>query len=150
MEQTDVLLQNTYFLLIVVGGAFFLLATSGKFVNQMMNLIYNKSIQEISAATEEHKSSELNPKSTVDEQIILDRISTGLIIGKCENIIILLLTITNSYTAIALIFTAKTIIRKEDIGKNSMFFLAGTLLNVTYSLIVSYLIVLLVKYTTLE
>lgn len=147
MEQTDVLLQNTYFLLIVVGGAFFLLATSGKFVNQMMNLIYNKSIQEISAVSEEHPSSE-SSRTPEDERIIMDRISTGLIIGKCENIIILLLTITNSYTAIALIFTAKTIIRKEDIGKNSMFFLAGTLLNVTYSLIVSYLIVLLVKYTT--
>lgn len=147
MEQTDVLLQNTYFLLIVVAGAIFLLATSGKFVNQMMNLIYHKSIQEISAVSDEHQTSE-SPKATEDEQIILDRISTGLIIGKCENIIILLLTITNSYTAIALIFTAKTIIRKEDIGKNSMFFLAGTLLNVTYSLIVSYLIVLLIKYTT--
>lgn len=149
MEQTDVLLQNTYFLLIVVAGAIFLLATSGKFVNQMMNLIYNKSIQEISAVSDEHQSSE-SPKTAEDERIILDRISTGLIIGKCENLIILLLTITNSYTAIALIFTAKTIIRKEDIGKNSMFFLAGTLLNVTYSLVVSFLIVLLVKYTTIN
>ncbi len=148
MERTDLLLQNTYFLFIVVAGAIFLLATSGKFVNQMMNLIYNKSIQEISAVTDEHQSAE-TPKNAGDEQINRDRISTGLIIGKCENIIILLLTITNSYTAIALIFTAKTIIRKEDIGKNSIFFLAGTLLNVTYSLIVSYLIVLLVKYTTI-
>lgn len=113
-----------------------------------MNLIYNKSIQEISAAIDEHQSAE-TPMHAGDEQINRDRISTGLIIGKCENIIILLLTITNSYTAIALIFTAKTIIRKEDIGKNSMFFLAGTLLNVTYSLIISYLIVLLVKYTTI-
>ncbi len=149
MEQIEVLIQNNFFLLIVVAGAFFLLATSGKFVNKMMNLIYNKSIQEISSVSDEHQTNGLTTNTAEDERIILDRISTGLIIGKCENIIILLLTLTNSYTAIALIFTAKTIIRKEDIGKNSMFFLAGTLLNVTYSLIVSFLIVIFIKYTTI-
>ncbi|VVB84160.1 Uncharacterised protein [uncultured archaeon] len=42
----------------------------------------------------------------------------------------------NAYTALALVFTAKSIIRKEDMSKNSLFFLAGTMINVTYSIMI--------------
>jgi hypothetical protein len=37
----------------------------------------------------------------------------------------------NIYIALAIIFAAKTIIREEDIKKNSLFFLTGTMVNVT-------------------
>lgn len=46
----------------------------------------------------------------------------------------------NAYIALAIIFAAKTIIREEDIKKNSLFFLAGTMVNVTYSTLVGAII----------
>jgi uncharacterized membrane protein len=46
----------------------------------------------------------------------------------------------NIYIALAIIFAAKTIIREEDIKKNSLFFLTGTMVNVTYSTLVGAII----------
>jgi len=48
-----------------------------------------------------------------------------------------------AYTALALVFTAKAIIRREDMSKNSLFFLAGTMINVTYSIMIGLVIKLL-------
>ena len=48
--------------------------------------------------------------------------------------------ILEAYTALALIFVAKTIVRKEDMNKNSLFFLAGTMVNVTYSIMIGFLV----------
>lgn len=64
------------------------------------------------------------------------RLDTGYIIGKCENILLLTLVFLGQYTAISIIFAAKTIVRQEDIKKDSLFYLAGTLINVTYSMFV--------------
>jgi hypothetical protein len=49
----------------------------------------------------------------------------------------------DAFTALALVVTAKTIVRKEEIEKNSMFFLAGTLINVSYSVLIGYSVKLL-------
>jgi hypothetical protein len=65
-----------------------------------------------------------------------EEIYTGRIIGKCENVLILTFVLLGEYTALALVFTAKTIVRKEDISNNSLFFLAGTMINVTYSIMI--------------
>lgn len=46
----------------------------------------------------------------------------------------------DAYIALAIIFAAKTIIREEDIKKNSLYFLAGTMINVTYSIIIGAII----------
>ena len=60
---------------------------------------------------------------------------TGFIVGKCENILIPTLILLNAYTALAIIFTAKTIVRAEDMkSENTLYFLAGTMINFTYSL----------------
>lgn len=64
----------------------------------------------------------------------------GLHNRKCENILILTFMLLNAYIALAIIFAAKTIIRKEDIEKNSLYFLAGTMVNVTYSILVGAVI----------
>lgn len=64
------------------------------------------------------------------------RLDTGYIIGKCENILLLTLVFLGQYTAISIIFAAKTIVRQEDIKKDSLFYLAGTLINVTYSIFI--------------
>ena len=62
---------------------------------------------------------------------------TGFIIGKCENILILTFMLLDAYIALAIIFAAKTIIREDDIKKNSLYFLAGTMINVTCVLTLS-------------
>jgi hypothetical protein len=51
--------------------------------------------------------------------------------------------ILEAYTAIAIVITAKTMVRKEEIEKNSMYFLAGTLLNVSYSVLVGFILKLI-------
>ncbi|MBM4241879.1 MAG: hypothetical protein FJ150_09515 [Euryarchaeota archaeon] len=61
---------------------------------------------------------------------------TGFIIGKCENILIVTFMLLDAYIAPAVIFAAKTIIRKDDIKKNSLYFLAGTMVNMTYSIVI--------------
>ena len=52
----------------------------------------------------------------------------------------------DAYTAIAIVITAKTIVRKEEIEKNSMFFLAGTLINVCYSVVVGFILKLILNW----
>lgn len=54
--------------------------------------------------------------------------------------LILTFMILEAYTALALIFAAKTIVRKEDMNKNSLFFLTGTMVNVTYSITIGFLV----------
>lgn len=137
MELTREILINHWFLLMAVTGALSLLFTSGTVVRKVMNIIYKKNLADLASGA----ATEPDP---VEEKLARERISTGLIIGKCENLIIYLMVLTGSYTALAIIFTAKTIIRKEDIAKNSMFFLAGTMINVTYSLLISLLVKLLI------
>lgn len=142
MELTKEILTNNWFLLLAVSGALFLLFTSGTVVRRVMNIIYKKNLADL--ASSDGRTTTVVQPDVNEEKLAKDRISTGLIIGKCENLIIYLLVLTGSYTALAIIFTAKTIIRKEDIAKNSMFFLAGTMINVTYSLLSSILVKLLI------
>ena len=67
----------------------------------------------------------------------------GAIVGKCENLLTLTFILLAAYTALAVIFAAKGIIRKDDIEKNSLFYLAGTLVNFTYSVLVGGLVLFL-------
>ncbi len=71
------------------------------------------------------------------------RRGTGALIGKCENIIVFVFVLLNQHTAWAILFTAKALVRKEDIRKDSLYFLAGMLVNVTYSLVVAVLVQLI-------
>ena len=142
MELTKEILFSNWFLLFAVAGALLLLFSSGTVVRRVMNIIYKKNLSDLASANS--GTDNVSVPNADEEKIAKDRISTGLIIGKCENLIIYLMVLTGSYTALAIIFTAKTIIRKEDIAKNSMFFLAGTMINVTYSLLISMLVKLLI------
>jgi hypothetical protein len=60
---------------------------------------------------------------------------TGVVVGKCENILIVALVLLGAYTALSIIFAAKAWVRREDMSRNSLYFLAGTMVNVTYSLV---------------
>lgn len=59
---------------------------------------------------------------------------TGWLIGKMENVLVLTFVLQGAYTALSIIFAAKSFVRKEDISSgNTTYYLAGTLLNFTYS-----------------
>lgn len=114
----------------VMAAAFaLLLLTSGRVVSFVLQSITKKNLQE---AANDDKPPE------VDE-----RIAVGNIIGKCENVLILVFLILEAYTAIAIVITAKTMVRKEEIEKNSMYFLAGTLINVSYSVLIGFVLKML-------
>ena len=57
----------------------------------------------------------------------------GTIIGKCENVLLLTFVLLGAYTALAIVFAAKSIVRREDMKNDSLFYLAGTMVNFTYS-----------------
>ncbi|MCU4971468.1 hypothetical protein OB955_01765 [Halobacteria archaeon AArc-m2/3/4] len=60
----------------------------------------------------------------------------GVIVGKAENVLLLTFVLVGAYTALAVIFAAKSIVRSDDMKNNSLFYLAGTLVNFTYSVMV--------------
>ncbi len=107
-----------------------LLSTSGALVRLVLSKVAHQSLEAVAAADQ--------PAEPVHK-----RLEIGNIIGKCENILVLVLMILDAYTALAIVFTAKTMVRKEEIEKNSMYFLAGTLINVSYSVLVGFIIKLL-------
>jgi hypothetical protein len=112
---------------IVMAVAFaLLLLTSGKVISFVLEKITHKNLEQ---AADDDKPAEVE-----------ERIAVGNIIGKCENILILVFVILEAYTAIAIVITAKTMVRKEEIEKNSMYFLAGTLINVSYSVLVGFIL----------
>ncbi|WP_456473809.1 hypothetical protein [Candidatus Pyrohabitans sp.] len=115
--------MNADVLLILVGGYFILLVTSGKMVNFILNRI---------------------SKEPISRKIGKEARDTGFVIGKCENLLILTFMILDAYTALALIFAAKSIVRRGDMNKNSLFFLAGTMINITYSVIVGFVMKILI------
>jgi Flp pilus assembly protein protease CpaA len=79
-----------------------------------------------------------------DEVTESDR-DIGTVIGKCENVLILTFMVVGAYTALAVIFAAKSIVRKDDMQNNSRYYLGGTLTNVTYSVAVGLGLYVLLK-----
>ncbi len=71
-----------------------------------------------------------------NKKVAKPRYDVGTIIGKCENFIILSLILANAYTGLALIFAAKAIVRSENIRKDPKYYLGGTLVNFSYSLLI--------------
>ena len=64
-------------------------------------------------------------------------VDTGWLIGRLENVLVLTLVIAGQYTALSIIFAAKSWVRREDTSsENTTYYLAGTLVNFTYSIIV--------------
>ena len=100
-------------MVILLGGYLILLLTSGIVVKGSLSMVSKDGIK-----------------------VGKDALDTGMIVGKCENFLILTFMLLNAYTALVLIFAAKTIVRREDMSKNSLFYLAGTMINVTYSILI--------------
>ncbi|MFQ5456768.1 MAG: hypothetical protein ACE5EA_11330 [Nitrospirota bacterium] len=71
----------------------------------------------------------------------------GGIIGKCENLLTITLILADAYTGLALIFTAKSIVRSENMRKDPFYYLGGTLVNFSYSLMMGFFIRVILKAT---
>ena len=110
---------------ILVVGYSVLLCTSGILVNYILSKI---------------------SKEPISQKIGKEARDTGFVVGKCENLLILTFMLLDAYTALALVFAAKTIVRKEDMSKNSLFFLAGTMINVTYSIMIGLVTKILIAF----
>lgn len=115
--------MNWIVVTILVGGYLILPGTSGIVVNYILSKI---------------------SKEPISQKIGKEVRDTGFVIGKCENLLILTFMLLDAYTALAVIFAAKAIVRKEDMSKNTLFFLAGTMINVTYSIIIGLVIKILI------
>lgn len=70
-----------------------------------------------------------------------EEVDTGRAVGKIENVLVLTLTLLGAYTALAIVFTAKSIVRWEDLtSENTTYYLTGSIANATYSLLVGLLL----------
>ena len=116
--------MNVITVTLLVWGYLILLGTSGIVVNYVLSKI---------------------SKEPISQKIGKEVRDTGFVIGKCENLLILTFMLLDAYTALALIFAAKTIVRKEDMSKNTLFFLAGTMINVTYSIMIGLVIKMIIQ-----
>lgn len=108
---------------VLIVGYVALLATSGIVVNYILS-----------------KISTVPLSKKIDKEVR----DTGFVVGKCENLLILTFMVLEAYTALALIFAAKAMVRREDMSKNSLFFLAGTMINVTYSIMIGLIVKILI------
>lgn len=118
--------------LVMAAGYAVLLGTSGHVLSSLLQRIARKNLD--AAASSDQPDAELKRQ----------RLAAGVLIGKCENILILSFVLLEAYTALALVVTAKTLVRKEEIEKNELFFLAGTLVNVSYSVLVGFVLKLII------
>lgn len=73
------------------------------------------------------------------------RFRTGTIIGKCENFLTVTFILAGEITGLALIFAAKSLIRKEAMSRNTRYYLGGTLVNFCFSVLMGFLIKVLVQ-----
>jgi hypothetical protein len=127
-------MHNAVYYIVIIVSYLFLIATSGYLISYILKKITNKELEVLAAegSTESEKK-----KNTV--------FNVGNIIGKCENVLVLSFMLLDAYTAMALVVTAKTIVRKEEIEKNSIYFLAGTLINISYSVLIGFITKLILK-----
>lgn len=106
----------------VVVGYLLILATSGRVVTRVLST-----------------AAEYEQPSARERDI-------GAIVGKAENLLVVTFVLVGAYTALAVVFAAKSIVRREDMKNNSLFYLAGTLVNFTYSVLVGLVIRLVVTF----
>ena len=87
------------------------------------------------ADDEERPAGGQDPPDDGDAVTEADR-DVGTIVGKAENLLLPTFILAEAYTALSVIFAAKGLVRREDIQKNTLYYLAGTMTNFTYSIVV--------------
>ena len=111
-------------LLAVLGGCALLMLTSGLVVAGVLSRISRRPLSEVVKKSER---------------------DTGFVVGKCENILILVFMVLGAYTALGLVFAAKAVVRIDDTKREPLFYLAGTMVNVTYSILLGLALKVLLR-----
>lgn len=75
-----------------------------------------------------------------EKQLTKPILDTGLIIGICESFITITLVLLNQITGLAIVFTAKSIIRSKKMEEKAEYYLVGTMVNFTFSLLVGIIL----------
>lgn len=76
------------------------------------------------------------------------RRDTGTVIGKIENVLVVLFVLLGAYTALSIVFAGKSIVRKDDMDRgNTTYYLTGTIANFAYSLVWGLLTNVLIRGT---
>lgn len=100
---------------VLAGGYAWLLATSSRAVGESLRRFTGTALTDLDDETKD----------------------TGWLIGKCENVLVVTLVLVGAYTALGIIFAAKSLVRREDTSsEDTTYYLTGTLVNFTYSLLV--------------
>jgi len=105
-------------LLIIIVGYVITLLSSSTIVRSVISKIAKEDFKKISKVT----------------------LDTGLVVGLCENVLIVTFILVEAYTAIALVFTAKSIVRSRAMQEKPEYYLVGTMVNVTYSILMGFII----------
>jgi len=129
--------------LIIVGGYLFTILTSGYVFRLFIGNAGAKVEEDREAETGDAPVKEIPP----DDKKGIRKLDVGVIIGKCENILALTMILNNEYTGLAIIFTAKSIIRLDAMKKNPKYYLGGTLVNLCYTILMGYVIRFLLALT---
>lgn len=111
----------------------FLLATSGFVVDRALACIDQKVAQNDGANADTRIGDREDDLTAADRDL-------GVVSGKCENALVLTFVLLEAYTGLAIIFAAKNIVRSEDIENNTQYYLGGTLVNFTYSVLVGAIV----------
>lgn len=109
-------------------GYIFAMGLSGRFVN----LFLAKSVAESPAEPPIADAPATPPKAQ-------PQLDVHAVIGKCENVIALTLILAGQVTGLALILGAKSIVRARE-GQLGDYYLAGTMLNLAWSVAVGTLL----------
>ena len=68
-----------------------------------------------------------------------DRNRIGGLVGKLENILVVLFVASGAITALAIVITAKSIARKKEIEEDPGYYLVGSMSNFTFSILMGFL-----------
>ena len=76
-----------------------------------------------------------------DEALVKSRrLRSSVVIGKVENILTLTMILARVETGLALLISAKALVRKEKIEQSPEFYLGGMLVNITWSVLMGFLL----------
>ncbi|MGE3174357.1 MAG: hypothetical protein AB7O97_17135 [Planctomycetota bacterium] len=78
------------------------------------------------------------PKSPPDPAATGRPYDAHVVIGKCENILTITFVLAGELTGLALIFGAKSLVRREEIHQDAGYYLGGTLVNLVWSLLLGF------------
>ena len=111
----------------------------GYFLTMLLtNYLVKATIWYVDKSSPEKKKEEEKEAETPTRK--KQRSKIGFIVGRCENILILTFMLLNQVTALVVIIGIKGLVRKENIEKKPGYYLVGTIVNLTLSILLGLLV----------